>query len=325
MTVYDRTDTGIAAGIDAAYHAGFVAMMEQNFGPYPFGADLRVLVAPTYWAGFEHPGNIVIDDSLKKVQIGSAYASPLAHTLDHEIAHQWAGDQTTIADTYDFVWKESMAEYLAFVYEASVDPAIGLKTADAWKQFSVGAQYFPVPGEKPALFDYYGDVYGPGPMILFRQIEVLSSRANVITALQSVLGTPRALSVDEVVAALETSTGLDLGAYAAAWIHGTGAPVFPQVDVAVAVDATSVHVVQIVAPERRCKFHLALRGAQPTDELLVAVDTFTGGIDQTLAITPAFAVTNVVVDPLRECLMTAHAITAAPTNTPHRNPWLAPQ
>jgi len=63
-------------------------------------------------------------------------------------------------------------------------------------------------------------------MILFRQIEVLSSRAQVLAAIATLLGEPRAISVDDVVAALETSTGLDLDAYAAAWIHGTGAPVW---------------------------------------------------------------------------------------------------
>ena len=36
----------------------------RRSGPFPFGSELRVLTAPTYWNGFEHPGNIVLDDSL---------------------------------------------------------------------------------------------------------------------------------------------------------------------------------------------------------------------------------------------------------------------
>ena len=115
VTVYDRADTGIAAAIDPTYHNGFITWMQSEFGPYPYGTDLRVLTAPTYWSGFEHPGNIVLDDTLAKPTTGT-YKHPVEHVLDHEMTHMWAGDQTTIADTYDFVWKESMAEYLAYVW-----------------------------------------------------------------------------------------------------------------------------------------------------------------------------------------------------------------
>ena len=82
------------------------------------------------------------------------------------------------------------------------------------KAASAGANFFPVPGEKPALFDYYGDAYGPGPMVLFRQLEVLTSRDQVLAALKSVLGHQHALSVDDLVAALAQNTGLDLTAFA---------------------------------------------------------------------------------------------------------------
>src|SRR5204863_634644 len=136
--------------------------------------------------------------------------------------------------------------------EDSVDAAVGDKTALAWKTFSKPARFFPVPEDKPELFDYYGDVYGPGPMILFRQLEVLSSRTAVIAALKSVLGQPRSLSVDELIAALEASTGLALTDYAAAWIRGTGVPAWPTIAVTTTPGAgtTSVRVRQTSALER---------------------------------------------------------------------------
>ena len=322
-TVYDRPGTNMAAAIDPAHHAGFVSWMEGNFGAYPFGSELRVLTAPTYWSGFEHPGNIVLDDTLAR-QINPSYLHNAQHILDHEIAHQWAGNETTLADTYDFVWKESMAEYLAFAFEDTVEPPAALKTASAWKGFSMTAAYFPVPGEKPPLFDYYGDVYGPGPMILFRQVEVLSSRAQVLAAIATLLGEPRAISVDDVVAALETSTGLDLDAYAAAWIRGTGAPVWPKIDTAfTAGTGTSTLRVRVTGGEtRRCKFHVGLSGANPGEVVQVEVDTFRNGIDQSLTIpTPAFAVTTRQIDPLRECLVFPG--TATRTVAPRQHPWLS--
>ncbi|MBS1121386.1 MAG: hypothetical protein H6Q90_3614 [Deltaproteobacteria bacterium] len=320
VTIYDRASTTIAAAIDPAYHAGFITFMESTFGPYPFGDELRVLTAPTYWSGFEHPGNIVLDDKLAKTR--SSYLHPVAHVLDHEMAHQWAGDQTTIADTYDFVWKESMAEYLAFVHEDMADPPAARATANAWKLFSANAQFFPVPDEKPALFDYYGDVYGPGPMILFRQLEVLSSRAQVIAALQSVLGTPRALSVNELVAALEASTGLSLADYVAGWIHGTGAPDFPRIALTYTSASSTLTVNQTNPSNRTCKFHVALVGPDPVvDRLLVEVDTFRNGTAQSLSVpAPAFPVMSTELDPLHECLV---FLTNAPRTRPRRNPWLA--
>ena len=316
--------------IDAAYHGGFVAWMESTFGPYPYGSELRILSAPTYWSGFEHPGNIVLDDQLGMGS--SAYANPVAHVLDHEIAHQWAGDQTTIASTYDFVWKEAMAEYLAFVYEDMADRPSAAATANAWKAFSVGAAYFPVPGEEPELFDYYGDVYGPGPMILFRQLEVMSSREQVIAALQAVLGTQRALSVDDLLAALEASTGLDLDAYAAAWLRGTGAPEWPTVALSFMIgNATDfLRVQQVAGGARRCKFHVALRGANAGEELLVAVDT-NANLDQTISIQPqvTFPVTTIELDPLDECIVFPAAMTAAPSVVHERPrlwvPWVSPR
>ncbi len=338
VTLYDRTQTLINGAIDVAYHSGFMTWMQQQFGPYPYGNELRVLTAPTYWGGFEHPGNIVLDDTLARAT-QSSYWNETAHTLDHEIVHMWAGDQTTLAATYDFVWKEAMAEYLTFVWEDMQSTANGTKTAGAWKSFGVNSEYWPVPLDEPELFDYYGDVYGPGPMILFRQLEVLTSREQVLAGIKMVLGAPRALSVDELLAALEASTGLDLDGYAAAWIRGNGAPNYPRYNVTYTDGGatSSLALVQVNkgANPRGCKFHVALRGANTTDVQLVEVNTFTGGDDQTLQVTsPSFAVTDVVLDPGAECLVYAMSVSPrtlggapnaprvwSPFNTATNHPW----
>jgi aminopeptidase N len=320
--VYDRPTTGVAAAIDGAYHAQFIAFMESTFGPFPYGNELRVLTAPTYWDGFEHPGNIVLREGIAKSK--SSYLDPVAHVLDHEMAHQWAGDQTTLAGTYDFVWKEAMAEYLAFVHEDMTDPVVSRATANAWRSFAQSAQHFPVPDDKPALFDYYGDAYGPGPMILFRQLEVLSSREQVIAGLKSVLGKPRALSVDDLVDVLAEATGLgfSLDDYAQAWLHGSGAPDWPRMMVTFtrATGTSTLAVKQVNPSMMRCKFHVALQGANAGEQVLVEVDTFRNGIDQAISVpTPAFAVTSTILDPLRECLVYGAALQAVAPD--HKHPW----
>ncbi len=337
VTLYDRAQTEIEDAIDVAFHGSFMDWMQSQFGPYPYGTELRVLTAPTYWGGFEHPGNIVLDDFLAR-DTRQSYWNDTAHTLNHEIVHMWAGDQTTLASTYDFVWKEAMAEYLTYVFEDMTSTAYGTQTAGAWKSFGAAAGFYPVPLDEPELFTYYGDVYGPGPMILFRQLEVLTSRAQVLAAIQSLLGTPRGLSVDEVVAALEQSTGLDLDGYATAWIRGSGKPAWPRYNITytAGVGTSTLALVQANkgANPRGCKFHVALRGAAAGEEALVEVNTFTSGVDQTLQVpTPTFTVTDVVLDPGAECLVYAMTVipfapsstntvrVSSPFNTPALHPW----
>jgi aminopeptidase N len=154
-------------------------------------------------------------------------------------------------------------------------------------------------------------------MVLFRQLEVLTSRDQVLAALKSVLGHQHALSVDDLVAALSQSTGLDLSAYSAAWIHGTGKPAWPTVTVQYSAGTLTVH--QASGTDRRCKFHVGLNGANAGEQQLVEVDTFRNGTDQTIPVTPpAFTVASTVLDPLGECL-----VYGAAAKAPVRfNPWV---
>ena len=121
-----------------------------------------------------------------------------------------------------------MSEYLSFVCDAMNGATGSAHTSGVWKADSRVAKYWPVPLDHPALFDYYTDVYGPGPMVLFRQLEVMTSRAQVLAAIKSVLGSPHALTVDDLLAALSRETGLDLTQSAHGWTKGSGAPHPPQ-------------------------------------------------------------------------------------------------
>ncbi|MCA9679882.1 MAG: hypothetical protein KC464_32930, partial [Myxococcales bacterium] len=322
VTAYNRRGSGVVGRIDAASQTAFLAWMRQTFGAFPYGDELRLVTGPTYWLGFEHPGNIVLLDTLDR-QLNPAYRDPVNHTLTHELAHQWAGDQTTLADTYDFVWKESMAEYLAFVHEDTLDAATAQRTALAWKSFAVGAAFYPVPEEHPPLLDYYGEVYGPGPMILFRQLEALASRDAVIAALQELLGRPHAISVADVRAALEDTTGLDLGGYFDRWAIGTGAPTWPTFEVTTEDQgggAIAVTVRQATPTDALygCAFAVELDGANPDERAEVWIDL---GVDGTAQVTEVaqgvtFAVTGTVLDPHGSCLAYPATAAAAPAPAP---------
>jgi aminopeptidase N len=327
-TLYDAESTGVATRFGTDAPRAFLAWMADHFGPYPYGDELRFFTGPTYWSGFEHPGNISLNDRLG--MFPSSYTRPLEHTTLHEIAHQWAGDQTTLADTYSFVWKEAMAEYLSFVFEEEDDFATGRATARAWRAFSRSSEYWPVPGEQPPLLDYYGDVYGPGPMILFRQIEARYDRATVFEALGSLLGQQRAIAIEDVQAALEAATGDDLAAYFDAWVYGDGDPTWPSVDVAVTDNGDGTVTVtadQVVAGDSYfgVTFPIRLTGDAKGDELDVWLDFgLAGAPTATAGATPGFAVTGWTVDPDAYSLVLENTAAAAPVSIPEpnpRNPW----
>jgi aminopeptidase N len=269
----------------------------------------------------------VLDDALRNTAppMASTYADPLNHVLAHEIAHQWAGDQTTLADTYDFVWKEAMAEYLAFVYEDESGRGVG--TARLWPAFANGALYHPVPTDdpRPALFDYYGEVYGPGPMILFRQLEVLFTRDQVLDAIAQVLGEAHALSVDELQAALEDTLGVDLDMYFDRWVRGAGAPVWPRFTVDVTgLDTTDVSVtVSQPAPYHGCAFTIRLRGADLADQHDLFFDFGLDGTESvTQSATTTFVVTRYDFNAKGECLAFRETGAArTPLHEPGWTPW----
>lgn len=326
VSFYDMPSADIARKIDVEEHKSFMAWMVETFGPYPYGSELRFAVGPTYWNGFEHPGNIVLNDRLRTSGFQSAYSNPLAHTTSHEIAHQWAGDETTLLTTHDFVWKEAMAEYLVFVHKIeNLSESRANRTLNAWKSFARSSEYYLVPEEAPPLIDYYGDVYGPGPMILFRQLEALYSREAVMQALGTLLGEQRAIGIDDVQVALEDAIGADLSGYFATWVHGEGAPQWPRFAVSTTAEGENLRVVveQVNAEAGLygCAFDIALQGANE-EQLLVRVDLGPDGnaLFET-TVTPGFEVVDTLFDANRECLAFESTATAA---KPKRiNPWVA--
>lgn len=311
VDLYDYAPTGIAAALDRAAAQAHFVWMQSLFGAYPYGKELRFVVGPTYWSGFEHPGNIVLAETLARGQ--SSYSDGLRHVQMHEVVHQWAGDRTTLAGTYDFVWKEAMAEYLTFIYEdEKIAPDDGQTTAAAWKEWSRVATYYPVPGEKPELFNYYGDAYGPGPMVLFRQLESMYSRKAVQGALKSLIGgpAPRALSIDDVRMALEQATGAKLDNYFNAWVRGMGRPAWPRATVKVTDVGGGTSKVELTVTTkdnvpRGCAFKIRLLGdVNKGEHYDVPVNLGPdGGPFAPAMVKPGFAVTGSEVDPLNECLI----------------------
>lgn len=304
--VFYETPAGqIATALDPTRVGAFLDWITGLLGPFPYGSELRVAAGPTRWLGFEHPANIVLHEQLPQLNV--SFTDPAMHVLMHEIVHQWAGDKVTLANTADFVWKEATAEYLAYVFEDMQGPA---SDADAtrgyWEQSSLQATYHPRPNDEPtpAVQDFYGDVYGPGPMVLYLQLEDLIGRSALLAGIQSFLAEPGARSVDELRLALEAASSESLGIYFDAWVFGTGAPTWPTFAASTMQQTNQVTVTltQAGATVFPCAVEVVVHGATLQASGMVSFGLAPASPMAQTTVTLAEPVVSVDVDPRRRVI-----------------------
>ena len=324
LVFYETPSGGLAKALEAPSVSSFMTWITGLLGPFPYGKELRFAGAPTAWLGFEHPGNVLLRDDLPSLALD--YPNGTMHVLMHETVHQWAGDRTTLAETADFVWKEATAEYLSYVFEDEQRPP---GEADAsleyWDSISLQAAHYPRPTEDPTppVQTFYGDVYGPGPMVLFVQLESMLGREATLGGIKAFLAEPGARRVSDLRAALEQSSGQDLKPYFDTWVFGTGKPEWPTFAVSASQvgDQVTVTVTQQNASKKLygCKVEIEVVGA--TQKVLAAVDF---GLAPTSAVasatvTLAEPVASTVLDPRHRLVGRLAGGSAAPE--PERPIW----
>lgn len=275
VALYEVPGGEIGMTLEKASVDAYLTWITGLLGPFPYGKELRLAGGPTAWLGFEHPANIILQEELPS--LAQAYADATMHVFMHETAHQWAGDRSTIATTSDFAWKEATAEYLAYVFEDEQrPPAEAAASLAYWSSISLQSSYYPRPTDDPppAVQDFYGDVYGPGPMVFYVQLESLLGRKAVLDGIKGFLAQPGALAVADLQKALETSSGLDLKPYFDAWAFGKGKPEWPTIAVSTAQtgNTVTVTVTQKNASKKLygCKVEVEVLGA--TTSALATID-----------------------------------------------------
>jgi aminopeptidase N len=330
--LWKRTPFTTAAGLDVAIFEVPGGMIGQTLekasvdayltwitgllGPFPYGKELRLAGGPTAWLGFEHPANIILQESLP--ELAQAYADATMHVFMHETAHQWAGDRSTIATTSDFAWKEATAEYLAYVFEDEQrPPAEAAASLAYWASISLQSTYYPRPTDvpAPAVQDFYGDVYGPGPMVFYVQLETLLGRKVVLDGIKTFLAKAGALAVADLQKAMEASSGLDLKPYFDVWAFGKGKPEWPTVAVSTAQNGTTVTVTvtQQNASKKLygCKVEVLVVGATTSATALVDFGVTPTSDTATATVTLAEPVVSTTVEP-RHRLVTRVAKAGVP-------------
>ncbi|XXF75337.1 M1 family aminopeptidase [Myxococcaceae bacterium GXIMD 01537] len=261
----------LAPRLDAAAVRGALRSYTALLGPLPYGPELRVGVGPIPWLGFEVPGNVLLSDDIGTAR--SDYANLPLHTLLHELAHQWAGNRTTLASPRDVVWKEAIAEYLAYVAEEELRPGSEASaTRRAWNSAGRFAVYWPRPLDEPAppteALLHVG--YGAGPMALFLQLEPYLGRRGVLDGIRRFLAEPGTRGTGELRGALEAAAGgVSLARYWASWVEGRGEPPRPQFAVETVGDIVTVRQVQDAEP-MPCEVEVEVRGVSGARRRVVA-------------------------------------------------------
>ena len=314
--LWQRNDFVTAAGVDVVFYevpagriarsldrtsvAAFLTWITGLLGPYPYGTELRVAGAPTKWLGFEHPANLIVD---QRLPFSGPYQDSGMHVLMHETIHQWAGNRTTIASVADFAWKEAIAEYLSYVFEDEHRaPEEAAQSLLYWTAVGIQARHFlrPTDVPTPAIQDFYGDVYGPGPM-MFVQLESMLGRPAMLAGITQFLAAPGARTFDELRAALEAATGANLAPYFAAWVFGSGMPEWPTFAIATSQTGNQVTVTatqQNVSGKRYgCKLEVEVHGA--TSSALATINFGVAPTSTTASATVTLAepVASTVFDP----------------------------
>lgn len=312
VVMYEVPGGKIAANTDKASFGEFLTWATTLLGPMPYGDELRFAGAPTAWLGFEHPANVILNEDLG--DRGTGGANSAQHVMMHETIHQWSGDRTTIASSSDFVWKEAIAEYLTYVFEDEHrPPAEAAATRAYWDSIAVNVDHRPRPTDDPAVQDFYGDVYGSGPMVLFLQLEPLLGRAAVLSGIKAFLAQPGARSVDDLRVELGKAASKDLGKYFDAWVVGPGAPEWPRFDVTTqqAGDQLTVTVTQNNPSGTiyGCKLEVAIAGKRATVDFGLAPTQKTASTTLTFTGTPS----PITIDPDHRVVNRTGAGFAPPT------------
>lgn len=303
VVLFETAQGNLNKVLDRDSIARFLSWLSELLGPFPYGPELRIASAPVVWLGMEHPANIIVRDDLSALT--GLYQDVPLHTVLHEIAHQWAGNRVTLESTLDFAWKEAIAEYLVYTFEARERGAqAALSTRRVWQRAGNNTLAAIRPRSKPGLplSAWSGGVTGSGPMALFLQLEPWWSEETLLRAIQRFLEAPGARSVQQLQEALEHETGTDLQRYFDAWVYGGDGEVeWPELRVAVKpvgnqlkLEVSQHHSRNVRFP---CVVELLIEGASQRELVRAEFPIDAQNTSVTLQLPFAESVRNIRIDP----------------------------
>ena len=221
----------------AALFAEFTPMLnffEGRIGPYPFG-DEKMGVVETPHLGMEHQTINAYGNDYAKAATGYDWL------LQHELSHEWFGNQMTNADWDDMWLHESFGSYMQPLYLEYLRGEQAFQGALFDMRKGLVNKAPVVSGKTQRIEDIYqgerggpgSDIYGKGALILHTLRGLVGDPAFFSATRQLVYGTdapkpgnfkPRYGSTREFIATVNKVSGQDLGWFFDAYLYHAALP-----------------------------------------------------------------------------------------------------
>ncbi|PWD51804.1 hypothetical protein C8046_15285 [Serinibacter arcticus] len=219
VTIYNTFSPGVSQAVkDRAARTGEIQdFFEDFFGPYPFTTN----------------GGQFTNDSLGyalETQTRSSYSRNASlGTIAHEIAHQWIGNNVTVASWADMCLNECLAEYAASWLWAEHSSGTNLATKYTGtltpRLAPAQAAYWSRPLVDMGAGNEFNDVYGRGSLAVHALRLELGDEA-FFTLLER-WATEKAdqnVSFSDFEDLVDDVAGRDVSGFMTAWFRSTGVP-----------------------------------------------------------------------------------------------------
>ena len=209
------------------YHAAFRVR-------YPFGKYDQLFV-PEYRSGaMENAGCVTfLEDYIFRSRVTQARREYRAQTILHEMAHMWFGDLVTMRWWNDLWLNESFASWAEMVSSTEAT-----RFTDGWTGFALGYKSWayrqdqlpsthPIAADIPDIqateVNFDGITYAKGAAVL-KQLVTYVGRENFLAGVRAYFDDHAFANATlaDLLAALEQTSGRDLGAWSKSWLETAG-------------------------------------------------------------------------------------------------------
>ncbi|MBA3618948.1 MAG: aminopeptidase N [Acidothermales bacterium] len=214
--------------------AGFAFFEELFDYPYPF-TKYDQLFVPEFNAGaMENAGCVtILEDYLFRSKVTDAAYERRAETVLHELAHMWFGDLVTMRWWDDLWLNESFATYVSVLclaertrWRNGWTTFANLEKTWAYRQDQLPSTH-PIAADIPDIeaveVNFDGITYAKGASVL-KQLVAWVGREAFVEGLRRYFRRHEwgNTSLDDLLGALEETSGRDLGAWSTQWLQTAG-------------------------------------------------------------------------------------------------------
>ena len=197
-----------------------IAVLEEQFGPYPFD-EYGIAVVGGFSGALENQTLSVFGRDFVEAPI-------FEYVLVHELAHQWFGDSVTVALWEDIWLHEGFATYAELIWAEHLHGSDVYREVVAERYAAVEQAGYPPPGAPSGDNLFNGGVYQRGALTLhaLRQAVGDDTFYAILRTFASRFAYGNA-TTDEFIALAEELSGVELDELFDAWLYQPELPPLP--------------------------------------------------------------------------------------------------